>query len=581
MKRLVALLTTMVLLFGAIPIGFADTYNTWRLDYGEDEFGDPQYWNYYLWIQTMALVSKASVGEIGVVQIAMDGFTGHILLMEITSSGTKKIVTEKYSNYQVSIKDSAGNKSRYNCKRESNGSWMEFPNYQVLFDLFASGEEVHFVIAPVDSTKDSFSFSIKPTNSFLGEFPLSYGNFSDGLATCGHSDGKEGYIDKTGKLVIPCEWDSAGTFDEGLASVTQNGKAGYIDKTGKLVIPCEWDSAGFFTEGLARVKQNGKWGYIDKTGKLVIPCEWDSGWSFAEGLALVKQNGKYGYIDKTGKLVIPCEWDSAGSFAEGLAYVKQNGKYGYIDRTGKLVIPCEWDSVWPFTEGLACVQQKGKWGYIDKTGKLVIPCEWDSASSFADELAPVEQNGKYGYIDKSGKLVIPCEWDSAMSFNEGLALVYQNGKWGYIDKTGKLVIPCEWDSARAFTEGVAISERQGRKYLIDIATGHSTLLPYQYNNLRSPSLSYNVIETQETPEPSVSYNPLKQGDKGNDVLDMKKRMQELGYFSAGASFSNAYNSTTTERVKLFQKANGLKQTGVADEATLTLLYSDDAKKNPY
>lgn len=80
---------------------------------------------------------------------------------------------------------------------------------------------------------------------------------------------------------------------------------------------------------------------------------------------------------------------------------------------------------------------------------------------------------------------------------------------------------------------------------------------------------------------SESYKTLKQGSSGNDVVKMKKRMQELGYFSAGASLSNQYNATTTERVKLFQKVNGLTQTGIADATTLMLLYSDNAKKNPY
>ncbi len=82
------------------------------------------------------------------------------------------------------------------------------------------------------------------------------------------------------------------------------------------------------------------------------------------------------------------------------------------------------------------------------------------------------------------------------------------------------------------------------------------------------------------PTPEPTYKPLKQGNKGDDVMAMKKRLQELGYFSARAEFSNQYNKTTTERVKLFQKANGLKQTGVADEKTLQLLFSDKAKKNP-
>ena len=49
-----------------------------------------------------------------------------------------------------------------------------------------------------------------------------------------------------------------------------NKKYGYIDKTGKLVIPCQWEDAMDFHLGGAGVKdKNGKWGCIDKTGKII------------------------------------------------------------------------------------------------------------------------------------------------------------------------------------------------------------------------------------------------------------------------------------------------------------------------
>jgi translation initiation factor 6 (eIF-6) len=53
-------------------------------------------------------------------------------------------------------------------------------------------------------------------------------------------------------------------FREGLAGVEINGKYGFIDTKGNLVIPPVYDDAWHFSEGLARVEINGKWGYIDK-----------------------------------------------------------------------------------------------------------------------------------------------------------------------------------------------------------------------------------------------------------------------------------------------------------------------------
>lgn len=78
----------------------------------------------------------------------------------------------------------------------------------------------------------------------------------------------------------------------------------------------------------------------------------------------------------------------------------------------------------------------------------------------------------------------------------------------------------------------------------------------------------------------ASYKPLKKGNKGTEVLDMKMRLKELGYFKANSKLNNEYNDTCVSRLKEFQKVNGLPETGVADGATLSVLYSDAAIANP-
>ena len=65
------------------------------------------------------------------------------------------------------------------------------------------------------------------------------------------------------------------------------------------------------------------------------------------------------------------------------------------------------------------------------------------------------------------------------------------------------------------------------------------------------------------------------GSNTPETLEVKKKMQTLGYFRPGAELTNKYNATTAERVKLFQKNNGLEQTGIVDLAFLTALYSDN------
>lgn len=69
-----------------------------------------------------------------------------------------------------------------------------------------------------------------------------------------------GYIDRTGKEVISCKYDSAGFFSEGMAAVLKNGLIGYIDKQGKEVVQCKYKKAGsYYSEGMVNINKDGLW----------------------------------------------------------------------------------------------------------------------------------------------------------------------------------------------------------------------------------------------------------------------------------------------------------------------------------
>lgn len=77
---------------------------------------------------------------------------------------------------------------------------------------------------------------------------------------------------------------------------------------------------------------------------------------------------------------------------------------------------------------------------------------------------------------------------------------------------------------------------------------------------------------QNTVPPRIAKASYQLGDNTDEVLEIKRRMQLLGYFSANADLTGNYNSLMQERIRQFQADYGLKQTGLIDSAFLNMLY---------
>ena len=79
-----------------------------------------------------------------------------------------------------------------------------------------------------------------------------------------------------------------------------------------------------------------------------------------------------------------------------------------------------------------------------------------------------------------------------------------------------------------------------------------------------------------TPEPVLEYQTLQKKSKGVEVLEMQNRLYELGYLDGDRD--GEFGNVTQTAVKLFQQDAGLEVTGIADNETLTLLYSENAPR---
>lgn len=185
--------------------------------------------------------------------------------------------------------------------------------------------------------------------------------------------GKWGIADiHTGKIKINPIWDYVGPFYNGYAHVAieakvdcsyyhdirvYGGKHGYIDETGKSIVPLEYDDGNDIPySSYFEVAKNSKWGMIDKKNRIIIPLKWD----FLErcygtnlifcGLVNPQENTiDWGVYDKKGNLIVepklskkpvPYTGDHKNRLcinSETYYILESEEKYGVLSSDGELM----------------------------------------------------------------------------------------------------------------------------------------------------------------------------------------------------------------------------------------------------
>lgn len=332
-------------------------------------------------------------------------------------------------------------------------------------------------------------------------------------------EGLYGFVDQTGNLIIPCEWEAAGMVVDGRAPVMKNGRWGVIDREGNLVVPCEWDSLLVDSYGGYIMHKNGYCGAMALDGSVLIPCDrYTYVGPAVDGVRHICRDDAWGMCTTTGEIITDCQWNNPGYFHDGLAFVSDmSGRnYGYINEQGELMIPLTLSHADDFHDGAAVVRfTDGTWQLIDPSGRNLCDQAWDDMEQFSTgALIMVEKDGKFGYVNRRGEVAIPLIYDRAQEFGDGLALVRlgedtfwidengeraldrpegytsfafsngfaairdKNGLNGLMDRQGSIVIPCRWETMLRYTfaaDELAVAMEGGRNAFLnkqgDIITG--------------------------------------------------------------------------------------------------------------
>ena len=138
--------------------------------------------------------------------------------------------------------------------KDENGKWgysspdigIEIPCQWADASPFSEG------LAAVADEDRKYGY-IDLTGKRILPFKWAFANpFIEGFAAVEEKWGRQTFINHQGRSPFGY-WECVDFFSEGLAGVKKNGKWGFVDSKGKLVIPCKWDEVDWFHNGKAKV----------------------------------------------------------------------------------------------------------------------------------------------------------------------------------------------------------------------------------------------------------------------------------------------------------------------------------------
>jgi len=317
------------------------------------------------------------------------------------------------------------------------------------------------------------------------------------------------------------EYEQIREYDSKFFAVKRRGHWGFMNRNGKEIIHCVYDSVGEFIEDKTVVQFHGEYGVIDEESNWVVtPRKAKIEW-VKDSLFLNRLQGKTSLEHVNGDLIYFTEnklkykndllWeyrndstiikiDLQGTIVEGeivnntheTSYIKEKegdwvavkiaGSFGFVDsKTRELKIANRYEEVGDAKGKLISVKIMGKWGAIDKNENIIIQPNYDNSFHFINKVAIMKLNNLYGLVNDEGKVVLAPIHYKIERQPSGRYITIEKGKFGLVDAEGRVLINNKYNSLQDLENGYVIIQK-GEKFGVTTTNGVNTI-PQIYDKI--------------------------------------------------------------------------------------------------
>ncbi len=322
--------------------------------------------------------------------------------------------------------------------------------------------------------------------------------------------GKYGIINLDNKELLPCQYDDISTIKLGY-KVKKGNLVGLLDSNFKQILPTEFEDIKDGYKDNVYILKNNKMGIANNKGEILLQPEYEEITNSNKHIQ-VKKEGKKGLLTHELTVFIPCEYDNITYYIDSFTperpftAFQKNKLTGVFDEKGKEIIPPLYEEIDLYDSRDNIVAKKaGKYGVIDLQHKIIINFDYDLIEKVYTEsemYIRLTKNNKQGVGSKTGELLLPVIYDEIGQFTLASKLlmgVKKKDTWGYINAKNKMVIPNIYEDARAFQnvsdKQYAIVKKQGKWGVIDHK--NKVIIPFEYTEIYLPKTLTNNITVQK------------------------------------------------------------------------------------
>ncbi len=283
--------------------------------------------------------------------------------------------------------------------------------------------------------------------------------FHEGIARVKPFDQPDQYITASQKVLSSIEWSAADDFSDGLARVEVGNAFGYIDTTGKLVLPAVYSRGWNFHHGLAVIAYDEKCGVINTMGKEIISPQFEQIKHLEETNLFLCSTSESSYVfNSAGKEMVRLENTRAIDSDGTLLSIRKGERMFLFDLSGqKIIAGPGWESILYLGNHRWAGRTETGYFLHDPEGKKLSLKAYKQINRYSDGYAAYYNGLNWGYLDLNGVEVTPdafgLAWDykngyARAAFTEGIAFLNKHQQLAFYPPEGTV-------DMRDFSEGLA------------------------------------------------------------------------------------------------------------------------------